>query len=82
MKVRMIVLYIQLMIIILLIQSVDFFTPIVDNPYDFGRIAAANSLSDIYAMGGKPIFALNITCFPTDNLTFKCILHEISKRRK
>ena len=41
----------------LLIQSLDFFTPIVDNPYDFGRIAATNSLSDIYAMGGKPIFA-------------------------
>ena len=52
----------------LLIQSVDFFTPIVDDPYDFGRIAAANSLSDIYAMGGEPSFALNITCFPTDSL--------------
>ena len=60
----------------LLIQSVDFFTPIVDNPYDFGRIAAANSLSDIYAMGGKPIFALNITCFPTDELPLE-VLHEI-----
>lgn len=61
-----------------LIQSVDFFTPIVDNPYDFGRIAAANSFSDIYAMGGKPIFALNITCFPTDDLPLN-ILHEILK---
>ena len=60
----------------LLIQSLDFFTPIVDNPYDFGRIAAANSLSDIYAMGGKPIFALNITCFPTDDLPLE-VLHEI-----
>ena len=60
----------------LLIQSLDFFTPIVDDPYDFGRIAAANSLSDIYAMGGKPIFALNITCFPTDELPLE-VLHEI-----
>ena len=62
----------------LLIQSVDFFTPIVDNPYRFGQIAAANSLSDIYAMGGKPIFALNITCFPTDDLPLE-VLHEILK---
>ncbi len=51
-----------------IIQSVDFFTPIVDDPYDFGRIAAANSLSDIYAMGGNPLFALNILAFPTDEL--------------
>ena len=43
-----------------LLQSVDFFTPIVDDPYTFGRIAAANSLSDIYAMGGMPQHALNI----------------------
>ena len=59
-----------------LIQSVDFFTPIVDDPYDFGRIAASNAFSDIYAMGGKPIFALNITCFPTEELSID-ILHEI-----
>ena len=45
---------------IALIQTVDFFTPIVDDPFDFGRISAANSLSDVYAMGGKPICALNI----------------------
>ena len=51
-----------------IIQSVDFFTPIVDDPYDFGRIAAANSLSDIYAMGGNPLFALNILAFPSDDL--------------
>tara|TARA_B110000014_G_scaffold261102_1_gene252171 strand:- start:4030 stop:4974 length:945 start_codon:yes stop_codon:yes gene_type:complete len=62
----------------LLIQSVDFFTPIVDDPYDFGRIAAANSFSDIYAMGGKPVFALNITCFPTDDLPLE-VLHQILK---
>ena len=59
-----------------IIQSVDFFTPIVDNPFDFGRIAAANSLSDIYAMGGKPLFALNIACFPSDELPLE-ILTEI-----
>lgn len=47
-----------------LVQTVDFFTPIVDNPYDFGRIAATNSLSDVYVMGGTPITALNIACFP------------------
>jgi cysteine desulfurase len=51
-----------------LVATVDFFTPIVDDPFDFGRIAAANSLSDIYAMGGKPIFALNIVAFPEKRL--------------
>ena len=48
-----------------IIQTLDFFTPVVDDPYTFGQIAAANSLSDIYAMGGKPVLALNIVCFPT-----------------
>jgi len=47
-----------------LIQTVDFFTPVVDDPYMFGSIAAANSLSDVYAMGGRPAFALNIVGFP------------------
>ncbi|HOA15388.1 MAG TPA: selenide, water dikinase SelD [Bacillota bacterium] len=47
-----------------LVQTVDFFTPIVDDPYEFGAIAAANALSDIYAMGARPIIALNIACFP------------------
>jgi len=51
-----------------IIQTVDFFTPIVDNAFDFGRIAAANSLSDIYAMGGKPLFALNLVGFPSNRL--------------
>jgi len=51
-----------------LVQTVDFFTPIVDDPFDFGRIAAANALSDIYAMGGKPVTALNIAAFPTETL--------------
>lgn len=49
---------------IAVIQTLDFFTPIVDDPYTFGAIAAANSLSDVYAMGGKPTVALNIVCFP------------------
>ncbi len=48
-----------------LVQTVDYFTPIVDDPYNFGQIAAANSLSDIYAMGARPLFALNIVGFPT-----------------
>ena len=47
-----------------LLATVDFFTPVVDDPYLFGQIAAANALSDIYAMGGRPVFALNILCFP------------------
>jgi len=47
-----------------LIQTVDFFTPIVDDPFDYGQIAAANSLSDVYAMGGTPITALNIVGYP------------------
>lgn len=47
-----------------LIQTLDFFTPIVDDPYTFGQIAAANSLSDVYAMGGEPKLAMNIVCFP------------------
>ena len=51
-----------------IIQTVDFFTPIVDDPYTFGQISASNSLSDIYAMGGKPLFALNIVGFPSDQL--------------
>ncbi len=47
-----------------LLLTVDFFTPIVDDPYDFGRITAANALSDIYAMGGKPLAAMNLLAFP------------------
>ena len=49
-----------------LVQTVDFFTPIVDDPYTFGQIAATNSLSDVYAMGGQPISALALVCFPED----------------
>ena len=49
-----------------LVHTVDFFTPIVDDPYDFGRIAATNALSDVYAMGARPLSALNIVAFPED----------------
>lgn len=49
-----------------LIQTVDIFPPVVDDPYDYGRIAAANSLSDVYAMGGRPKLAMNIFCYPED----------------
>ena len=51
-----------------IIQTIDFFTPIVDEPYAFGQIAAANALSDVYAMGGQPITAMNIVCFPAGSL--------------
>ena len=51
-----------------LVQTVDFFTPIVDDPYDFGRIAAANALSDVYAMGGRPLTALNLVASPLEQL--------------
>ncbi len=51
-----------------LVQSVDVFTPVVDDPYTFGRVAAANSLSDIYAMGARPILALSVIAFPVDKL--------------
>lgn len=60
---------------IAMIQTVDFFTPIVDDPYMFGQIAAANSLSDVYAMGGEPVVALNIVGFP--NCLDPSILGEI-----
>lgn len=57
-----------------LIQTVDFFTPIVDDPYMFGQIAAANSLSDVYAMGGKPLTVMNIVAFPSCKLDGKVLL--------
>ena len=59
-----------------LVQSLDFFTPIVDDPYEFGQIAAANSMSDLYAMGARPVTALNIVCFPSKDLP-KAMLGEI-----
>ncbi|TFE01632.1 selenide, water dikinase SelD [Jeotgalibacillus salarius] len=59
-----------------LVQTLDFFTPIVDDPYDFGQIAAANAISDVYAMGGTPLTALNIVAFPISTLD-KSILTDI-----
>ncbi|GAB4377450.1 MAG: selenide, water dikinase SelD [Calditrichia bacterium] len=56
-----------------LVQTVDFFTPVVDDPYDYGQIAVANSLSDIYAMGAKPLTALNIVGFPIGTLDKKIL---------
>ncbi len=51
-----------------IVQTVDFFTPIVDDPYLFGQIAAANALSDVYAMGAKPLCALNLVAFPSGKM--------------
>jgi len=59
-----------------IIQTVDFFTPIVDDPYTFGRIAVTNALSDVYAMGGRPLTAMNIVCFPIGKMDIS-ILREI-----
>lgn len=56
-----------------LVQTVDFFTPIVDDPYDFGRIAAANAFSDVYAMGGTPLTALNLVGFPSGVLPLETL---------
>jgi selenide,water dikinase len=61
-----------------IIQTVDFFTPIVDDPYRFGQIAAANALSDVYAMGGQALTAMNIVCFPLKTMDIS-ILREILK---
>ncbi len=59
-----------------IIQTVDYFTPIVDDPFDFGQIAAANALSDVYAMGGCPVTAMNIVCFPREKLDIS-VLREV-----
>lgn len=59
-----------------LIQTLDFFTPVVDDPYSFGQIAVANSLSDVYAMGGEPRLAMNIICFPVNTMDIS-VLEEV-----
>lgn len=59
-----------------IIQTVDFFTPIVDDPYTFGQVAAVNALSDVYAMGGRPLTAMNIICFPVKKMDIS-ILQQI-----
>ncbi|MGC9325177.1 MAG: selenide, water dikinase SelD, partial [Desulfomonilia bacterium] len=61
-----------------LILTLDFFTPIVDDPYDFGQVAVANALSDVYAMGGKPLLAMNIICFPEKGMDIS-VLSDILK---
>jgi len=61
-----------------LVQTVDFFTPIVDDPYTFGQIAAANALSDVYAMGGVPVTAMNLVAFPIQSMEIE-ILRDILK---
>ena len=61
-----------------IVQTLDFFTPIVDDPFDYGRIAALNSINDVWAMGGTPLTALAITCFPKEGVDFS-ILGEIMK---
>jgi len=61
-----------------LVQTVDFFTPIVDDPFNYGRIAALNSINDVWAMGGTPLTALAITCFPKEGVDFG-ILKEIMR---
>src|SRR3954470_12440894 len=59
-----------------IVQTADFFTPIVDDPYAFGQIAATNALSDVYAMGGRPVSALNLVAFPLETLGAE-VLREI-----
>jgi selenide, water dikinase len=59
-----------------LVQTVDFFTPTVDDPYTFGQIAATNALNDVYAMGGKPLTAMNIVCFPVKTMDIS-VLQEV-----
>jgi len=59
-----------------LVQTVDFFTPTVDDPFIFGQIAAVNAINDIYAMGGQPLSAMNIVCFPIKTMD-KSVLKEV-----
>jgi selenide,water dikinase len=69
-----------------IIQTVDFFTPIVDDPYTFGQVAAVNALSDVYAMGGRPLTAMNIICFPVNKMDIsilqQILLGGLSKMRE
>jgi selenide,water dikinase len=61
-----------------IVQTVDFITPIVDDPYHFGMIAAANAISDVYAMGGKPITAMNVVCFPSKTMDISILKQILS----
>src|SRR6476619_3471443 len=59
------------------VVTTDFFTPIVDDPYDWGRIAATNALSDVYAMGGAPLLVLNLVAWPREDLPFELLARVI-----
>jgi selenophosphate synthase len=65
-----------------LIQTVDFFTPVVDDPYWFGQIAAANALSDVYAMGGIPKTAMNLVAFPAKRMELTVLRQIIAGRHR
>src|SRR5262245_50861300 len=62
-----------------LVVTTDFFTPIVDDPYDWGRIAATNALSDVYAMGGAPLLALNLVAWPREELPFELLARVLDR---
>ena len=64
-----------------LVSTADFFTPVVDDAYDWGRIAAANALSDVYAMGGTPLVALNLLCWPRDVLPMELAARSCAEAR-
>ena len=65
-----------------IVQTADFFTPIVDDPYAFGRIAATNALSDVYAMGGAPVIALNLVAYPLETLGPERAARDPARRRR
>src|SRR5688500_13731411 len=64
-----------------LVQTVDFFAPVVDDPFTFGQVAAANALSDVYAMGGEPLTALSIVGFPRDRLPLEVLTENLRGRQ-
>ena len=65
-----------------LVQTADFFTPVVDDGYTYGRIAAANALSDVYAMGGRPLSALNVLGYPPETVPDTVIAEILPRRRR
>ncbi len=65
-----------------LVQTTDFFTPIVDDPYWYGQIAATNALSDVYAMGGRPLTALNLVGIPADIVPLEMVNRNRARRRR
>ena len=65
-----------------IVNTVDFFTPVVDDPFTYGQIAAANALSDVYAMGGTPKTALNIVCWPQTGLPSEMLGGDSARRQR